>query len=142
MSLSASSFSGDSGQLLLRWSDGSNFVSHEEFVDVLSRQLSRITVRSGSAIAQDTPVFLAGGQYIANGIARSCRKDSSNSFILGILIDTESNIHSGSARDPGIFVLEDFITEEQEAAILENFDVGPSGPDLHPQLNTPANLIF
>jgi hypothetical protein len=141
MSLSASSSSGDSGQLLLRWSDGSNFVSREEFVDVLSRQLSRITVRSGTAIAQDTPVFLAGEQYIANGIARSCRKDS-NSFILGILIDTESNIYSASARDPGVFVVEDFITEEQEAAILENLDGDPSGPALHPQLNTPANLIF
>jgi hypothetical protein len=141
MFLSASISTGNSGQLLLRWSDDSNFAVREEFVDVLSKQLSRITVRSGSAIAQDTPVFLAGTQYTANGIAWSCRKDS-NSFILGILIDSESDIHSGSERDPGIFSVEDFITEEEEAAILENLDGGPSGLALHSQLDTPANLIF
>jgi hypothetical protein len=141
MSLSASIPSGDSGQLLLRWSDDSKFASREEFVDVLSRQLSGIVVRSSSAIAENTPVCLAGAQYIANGIARSCRKDS-NSFILGILIDTESKIHNTSALDPAIFSVDDFLTEEQEAAILENLDCAPSGPALHSQLNTTATLLF
>jgi hypothetical protein len=141
MSLSASIPSGDSGQLLLRWSDGSSFASREEFVDVLSRQLSGIVVRSSSAIAENTPVCLAGAQYIANGIARSCRKDS-NSFILGILIDTESKIHNTSALDPAIFSVDDFLTEEQEAAILENLDCAPSGPALHSQFNTTATLLF
>jgi hypothetical protein len=140
MSLSASIPSGDSGQLLLRWSDGSNSASREEFVDVLSRQLSGIVVRSGSALAENTPVCLAGEQYIANGIARSCRKDF-NSFILGILIDSETRIHNSSALDPSIFSIDDFLTEEQETAILENLDGGPSGPALPGQLSTVTSIF-
>jgi hypothetical protein len=122
VSLSTSISSWNFPQLLLRWSDSSDSVSREEFVDVLSRQLSKIVVRSVSAVAENTPVFLAGTQYAANGIARSCRKDAS-SFVLVILIDKESNIQSGSGRDPGVLAVDDFLTEEEEAEILQNLDV-------------------
>jgi hypothetical protein len=125
MSLSSSSSSGDPDQLLLRWSDDSSSPSREEFVDVLSRQLSKIFVRSACQLAEDTPVFLAGRKYSANGRAGSCQKEAS-SFILGILIDNESHIQLESDWDPGVLVIDDFLTEEQEDAILANLD--SSGP--------------
>jgi hypothetical protein len=40
-----------------------------------------------------------------------------------ILIDKESNIQSGSGRDPGVLAVDDFLTEEEEAEILQNLDV-------------------
>src|SRR6201996_448906 len=119
MSLSSSSSSGDPDQLLLRWSDDMNSSSHEEFVDVLSRQLSKIVVRSTYQVAQDTPVFLAGRKYSANGRAGSCERAAS-SFILGILIDHESHVQLESDWDPGVLSVDDFLTEEQEAEILAN----------------------
>jgi hypothetical protein len=122
MSLSTSSSSGDDpDQLLLRWSDGLNTSSHEEFVDVLSRQLSKIFVRSAFQVAEDTPVFLAGRQYTAKGRAGSCQKEAS-CFILGILIDKESHIQLESDWDPGVLAIDDFLTEEQEDEILANLD--------------------
>jgi hypothetical protein len=121
MSVSASALSEDSDQLLLRWSEGSSSTSREEFVDVLSRQSSRIVVRSQSPIVADTPLYLAGKQYTVSGIARSCRKDAA-SFILAILIDKESRVQSVNRSDPGVFAIEDFLTEEEEAEILKNLD--------------------
>lgn len=123
MSLSSSSSSGDPDQLLLRWSDNLNSSSHEEFVDVLSRQLSKIIVRSACKVAEDTPVFLAGRRYSANGRADSCQRVAS-SFILGILIDKESHIQAESDWDPGVFAIDDYLTEEQEDEILANLDIG------------------
>jgi hypothetical protein len=127
MSLSSSSSSGDPDQLLLRWSDDMNSSSHEEFVDVLSRQLSKIVVRSAFQVAEDTRVFLAGRQFSANGRADSCEKAAS-SFILGILIDDESHFQLESDWDPGVLSIDDFLTEEQEAEILANLDTSDPGP--------------
>jgi hypothetical protein len=127
MSLSSSSSSGDPGQLLLRWSDNLNSSSHEEFVDVLSRQLSKIFVRSACQVAEDTPVFLAGRRYSANGRAGSCQRVAS-SFILGILIEEESNIQLESDRDPGVLSVDDWLTEEQEAELLANLDTSDPEP--------------
>jgi hypothetical protein len=140
MSLSASSSSGDPDQLLLRWSDDSSSPSREEFVDVLSRQLSKIFVRSACQLAEDTPVFLAGRKYSANGRAGSCQKEAS-SFILGILIDNESHIQLESDWDPGVLVIDDFLTEEQEDEILANLDnSGPGSISCFP--TDSATLIF
>ena len=56
-------------------------------------------------------------QYTGNGIVHSCRKDD-KSFILTIQIDEDSLFRHRSELDPGIFAVEDFLTEQQEAEIL------------------------
>jgi hypothetical protein len=127
MSLSSSTSSGDPDQLLLRWSGDPNSSSHEEFVDVLSRQLSKIVVRSACRVAEDTPVFLAGRKFSANGRADSCQRVAS-SFILGILIEQESHIQLESDWDPGVLAIDDYLTEEQEAEILANLDTSDPEP--------------
>ncbi len=140
MSLSAAVPLGDSGQLLLRWSDSSHCASHEEFVDVLSRQFSKIVVRSISEVAENTPVYLTGKQYAANGTAGSCRKDASF-FIIAIRIDNESVSQSvGSGWDPGIMSVENFVTEEQEDEILRNLNRGVS-PGSGPAPDTSTSIF-
>lgn len=119
MLLGASNPSGVSGRLLLRWSDFSVNASREEFVDIISRQASKMVVRSISEVVQNTRVFLVGKQYAASGTTRSCSKGGV-SFVLAILIETESYLGSDSGWDPGVVTVEDFLSEEQEARILDD----------------------
>jgi hypothetical protein len=126
MSVSANAPLEDPDQLLLRWSDGSSSFSREEFVDVLVKQPYKVLVRSTSAVAENTPVYLIGKKYSANGVVRSCRKDE-KSFVIAIFIDKESHYQPLGELDPGTFAIEDFLTEEQEAAILDNLDDGTPG---------------
>src|SRR5205807_1454779 len=68
-------------------------------------------------------VFLIGNHYTKNGIVRSCHEEG-DSFLLTILIDSE---HSGPELlpeyDPGLFGVDDFLTEEEESKILEGLDI-------------------
>lgn len=105
-------------QVLLRWFEGANSASREEFVDLVESQAYEVLVRSTLQVSENTQVYLTGKQYTANGVARSCRKDAS-SFIVTILIEKDSVVQRGHQWDPGVFAVEDFLTEQQEAEILQ-----------------------
>ena len=109
------------GQVLLLWTDPGDFASRREFVDLLETHHDEAVVRSARKVRENTQVYLMGKQYTGTGIVRSCRQDD-NSFVLAIQIDEGSLFRPNSELDPGIFAVEDFLTEQQEAEILRDLE--------------------
>jgi len=109
------------GQVLLLWTDPGDFASRREFVDLLETHRDEALVRSARKVRENTQVYLMGKQYTGTGIVRSCRQDD-NSFVLAIQIDEGSLFRPNSELDPGIFAVEDFLTEQQEAEILRDLE--------------------
>jgi hypothetical protein len=107
-----------SGQVLLLWCDEANSASLKQLMDLLEIRHEEVVIRSTRKIRESTQVYLMGKQYMGNGIVHSCRKDD-NSFILTIQIDEDSPYRHNSELDPGIFAVEDFLTEQQEAELLK-----------------------
>ena len=112
---------GQSGQLLLLWTDTLDFASRKELVDLLETHGDQAVIRSAATIRENTQVYLMGKQYMGNGMVSSCRQEDS-SFILTIQIDDSSLFRYNSDLDPGIFAVEDFLTEQQEAEILKEWE--------------------
>jgi hypothetical protein len=110
-----------SGQMLLLWSEGANAVSRKEPVHLLETSLEEVVIRSPRKVRESTQVYLMGKQYTGNGIVRSCRNDD-NSFILTVQINEDSLFARNSELDPGVFAVEDFLTEQQEAEILRHWE--------------------
>jgi len=74
-----------------------------------------------------TKVYLIQEENTRIGIVQSCRQQG-NSFILTITISNNPVMEAGSQVDPGIFAVDDFVTEEQEAEILR--DLEEQGPPM------------
>lgn len=119
MSLTSSVFQGDPERVLLRWSEAPNLPSREEPVQIIWAHEEEALIRSASKLVENTQVYLITQLRTEDGIVRSCRKEGS-SFILRIAI--AANITNGFEFDPGVFVIDDFLTEEQEAQILEDLE--------------------
>jgi hypothetical protein len=113
------SFRGAS-QVLLRWREAPKATSHEELVELIKAHRSKAVLRSACAIAEMTKVYLVQ-ENTRIGIVQSCRQQG-NSFILNITISDNPVMEAGSQVDPGIFAVDDFVTEEQEAEILRDLD--------------------
>lgn len=111
-----------SGQVLLLWTDTQDFASRREFGHLLETHRNEAVIRSSSKIGENAQVYLMGKQYTGNGIVSSCHQEDS-SFILTIQIDDTSLIRHNSELDPGIFAVEDFLTEQQEAEILRDWEM-------------------
>jgi hypothetical protein len=109
-------------QLFLRWSDDPTLPMREQRVEMVGLYSSESVIRSALRINEKTKVLLIGNHYTRNGIVRSCREEG-DSFLLTILIDSE---HSGPELlpeyDPGLFGVDDFLTEEEESKILEGLN--------------------
>jgi hypothetical protein len=109
-------------QLFLRWSDDPTLPMREQRVEMVRLYSSESIIRSALRINEKTKVLLIGNHYTRNGIVRSCREEG-DSFLLTILIDPE---HSGPELlpeyDPGLFGVDDFLTEEEESKILEDLN--------------------
>ncbi len=88
---------------------------------MLRSRFQEAVIRSACRVREDTPVQLIGKQYTGEGIVRSCREEG-ESFILRISMGADIMIPYISERDPGVLAAEDFLTEEQEAKILEDLD--------------------
>jgi hypothetical protein len=122
MSVSATTAASEcSGQMLLLWSEEANSISRKEPVEVLETRLEEVVIRSARRVRESTQVYLMGKQYTGNGIVRSCRNND-NSFILTVQINEDSLFARNSELDPGIFAVEDFLTEQQEAEILRHWE--------------------
>jgi hypothetical protein len=106
-------------QALLCWSEAPNFPSREEFVQVLETHLSEAVIKSTRKVDEKTKVTLIGKDYTGIGIVKSCRGEGKN-YIVTIRID-EPGPRTGPAPkpDPSVLLIDEFLTEEQEAKILE-----------------------
>ena len=114
---------------LLCWSEAPHSPSREEFVQVLESHLSEAVIKSDLKVSEETKVRLIGKDYTGIGIVKSCRRDG-ESFILTISIeDEESNYPPDSEFDPGVLAIDSFLTEEQEAKILDDLEDWTGGWD-------------
>jgi hypothetical protein len=121
MSASSCSSPDESGQLLLRWSDDPDLPSHEEFVYMLEAKTAELVLRSSFRVLEKTRVYLIGKDYSEAGIVRSCHKQGPN-FILTIGISPEGPVPPHIEIDPSVFIIDSFLTEEQEERILSELE--------------------
>ena len=107
-------------QVVLRWSDNPELPVREETVQILELRFPESIVRSSLQFSEETHVYLIGKDYTGNGIIQSCRSDG-NEFILTILMTSDSLLPELSMKpDPGVFAIDEFLTEEEELKILQS----------------------
>lgn len=121
MSVASSVFQGDPERVLLRWSEAPNLPSREEFVQILWAHDEEALIRSASKLVENTQVYLITERRTEDGIVQSCREEGS-SFVLRIAIAANVTNNYGFELDPGVFAIEDLLTEEQEVKILEDLE--------------------
>src|ERR1700761_3157395 len=110
--MSASSCSLDGpDRLLLRWSEDAFSPSREEFVEMVETRSSEAVICSSRRVLEQTKVFLIGKDSTESGIVRSCRP-SGGKFIVTIVINSQEP--NPPDVDPGVLLLDTFMTEEQE----------------------------
>lgn len=110
----------DSDKLLLRWSEDAFSPSREEVVEILESRVSEAVIRSDLQVVEKTKVDLVGKNSTESGIVRSCRP-SGEKYIVTISMNPQGP-SSGPEFDPGVLMIDNFMTEDQEAAILEEVD--------------------
>ena len=118
------SSAGRGDQLFLRWSDHPDLPVREEPVEVIGCDLPELLIRSACRVSVDTEVFLVGSRDTQSGFVRACRSEGEG-FLLAIHIGSESIMPKLLPQyDPGHFAVDDFLTEEEEAKILESLKRG------------------
>lgn len=122
--MSASSITrllGQSSEIILRWSDTPFAPARESVVELVDSDNPDPLVRAPLRINEETPVTLVAEGYMVNGIVRFCRADKESYLIT---VSTCEISKGGSEtvhfRDPGALTVDDFLTEEEEAKILES----------------------
>jgi len=101
----------------MRWSDTPSSPVLELPVELVQQDNSEPIVRAPLRVGEATPVTLLSKDYMVNGIVRFCRADK-NSFL--ITVSTVGAPEPTFYRDPGALAVDDFLTEEEEAKILES----------------------
>ncbi len=114
----------ESDQAVLCWSEAPNSPSREEFVQVLETHLSEAIIKSSLKVNERTKVTLIGKDYTGIGIVRSCRRDGKNFIVTIGMGEQDTRSAAPGQPDPSVLVIDEFITEEQEAQILG--DLGDS----------------
>jgi hypothetical protein len=106
--------------LFVRWSDKYHASPLEERVQLVRRDHVEWVVSSPVRIVEKTQVYLSGDWAMGNGIVRSCRREGAT-FLLTIAMTVDpSYLTPRQEFDPGVLALDDFLTEEEEAKILES----------------------
>ena len=109
-------------QILIRWSETPNAPSHEELADIVQvRPSETVVVRSAYQIDANTRVYLIKNGYTRIGIVKSCQEDK-GTFLMEIDVAATDPLDWVYAVDPGVFGVEEWITEEQESEILKDLD--------------------
>jgi hypothetical protein len=110
-----------SGEIILRWSDTPFAPARESLVELVDSDDAEPLVRAPFRIGEDTPVTLVAKSYTVNGIVRFCRADK-QSYLITVSTYGISEQQSEAAhfRDPGALAVDDFLTEEEEAKLLES----------------------
>lgn len=102
---------------LLRWFEGPRSNHREELVEIVDDHECQTVVRTSFELHPETKVSLITENYTEESVVQACQ--SEKTFFL---LRLEARQHSRDARaaiDPGLFSVNDFLTEDQEAAILE-----------------------
>lgn len=100
---------------LLRWFEGPQCDPREEYVEVVDNQVCQTVIRSSLELSRETEVTLIGKDYVSEGIVQACRTEDTW-FLLTLAAKLPHR--DGNPLDPGALIVNDFLTEEQEAAIL------------------------
>lgn len=124
-------------EVLLRWSETPESPSVEELVELLQTRVREAVIRSTRKVREATRVYLIGKHYMGNGVVRSCRPEG-NAFILNIVINEKVMVHYASELDPGVLTVEDFLTEEQEAQILQDLEKDTPRNAISPRTKSPS----
>jgi hypothetical protein len=115
----------------LRWSEAANSTSREEFAELIQTHPTEALIRCSPRLRKDTQVYLiVPGRYKMSGVVASCRKEG-NSFIVRIVINENLNPQHRSELDPGILIVDDFLTEEEEAKILKALEEDTAEDDFN-----------
>ena len=109
-----------SNYAVLRWSEGPQAQPREELVEVIKDQVSQTIVRSSLRLNRETVVTLVGKNYTEEGVVQCCQ--SEDTWFLLTLVGKLPNRDAGFLPDPGVFAVDGFLTEDQEAAILREVD--------------------
>ena len=89
---------------------------------MLATHSQEATIKSTLEVREQTKVTLIGKDYTGIVIVTSCRGDG-QSFILTISMGKDQSAGSPSLqRDPGVLAVDSFLTEEEEAKILQDLD--------------------
>jgi hypothetical protein len=123
----------DPDQVLLSWSDSPGSPKKQERGQIITVHTSDAVIRSAAPIMVNTTVRVTGTHYTGNGIVTSCRKEASE-YIL-TLTESDDLPFKGSKRDPGVVAVENFLTEEQEAQILNELKNETLRSTRFPELN-------
>ena len=131
-----------SHKVLLRWGDRSGLSSHEQIVEMVQARRSETTIRSFLNVDAETEVHLIGKNYVSRGVVQSCFSEGPT-FIVTILmkLDYPQSDPSTAQRDPGLSVLESFLTQEAEDRILGEFGNDASRGRLSRFLELTAMLV-
>lgn len=116
----------ESSQIILRWSDNPSAPSLELPVEFVDEDNCEPILRTPRKIGEETPVTLVTKNYMVNGIVRFCRPDK-NSYLITVSTQNmpDERFEPGYFRDPGSLAVDDFLTEEEEAKILESLQDSP-----------------
>jgi hypothetical protein len=101
---------------LLRWLEGPQSCPREEYVEIIEDQVCQTIIRSSLELSRETEVTLIGKDYTEHGIVQAC--ESENTWFLLTLRAKVSHRPGNATLDPGALMVDDFLSEEQEAAIL------------------------
>ncbi len=121
MSASSNSSPDESDQVFLRWSDSPDLPSHEESVQMLEARASEYLIRTSFKVKEKTRVYLIGKFTQEAGIVQSCREAGKN-YTLIISTSPDGPTPNHFDVDPGVFIVDSFLTEEQERQILSELD--------------------
>ena len=117
------SSSDDPAPLLLRWFErpGPEFC-RELRVEIIEARSSQATVSSSIQMVENTEVSLVARHGVESGTVESCRPDGAK-FLVTIRFRPPGRLAFRSGdRDPGVLASDDFLTEEQELAILREVE--------------------
>jgi hypothetical protein len=122
MSASSSNPLDDSDKLVLRWSESPHSPSREEFVQILEARMSEAVISIALRVDEKTQVYLIGKNSTESGIVLSCQPRGKE-FIITVLLNSAGPYPpTGPDIDPGILLVDSFISEEEEQRILDEID--------------------
>ena len=115
-------FLDDASPSAIRWADSPESPPREELVELLKVDPDEAVIRSKISILENTRVYLIRKRSTESGIVYRCEPTGKN-FILTIKMTTENAHNPRPPRpDPGVYVIDSFMTEEAELKILNDLD--------------------
>jgi hypothetical protein len=111
----------DSHHIILRYSHSAFAPALEFPVELVAENDKESILRVPIELGESTAVTLLAENYMVNGIVRFCRADT-DAFLITVAkrVITDRQYETAFFHDPGPLGVDDFLTEEEEARILES----------------------